>query len=413
MAETSTKLGRVSLVPRGAYDAAAVYNRLDIVAYEGSSYLVLADGTTGVPPKPGPDYMLVAEKGDKGDTGAKGDKGNTGDTGPKGDTGEQGPQGIQGLQGDTGLQGVQGETGASGVGIQSIKRTGGDGSPGTTDTYTITMTDGSTAVFTVYNGADGTSFTVLGRYDTLDELTSEHPSGSKGDAWAVGSAEDNDIYLWNVTTQAWDNIGALQGPPGPSGPAAGFGEISAEVDGGISSGTNPPGVVVTASGPDTAKNLHFSFQNLRGQTGPAGADGADGKSAYQQAVDGGYTGTEEEFKAILATGPWLPLTGGNVSGTLTCTDVYALSKTFSIESFVNDPAIISILGSGNWKGTSVTPKIKFLAPGSMRTESYSRPTILRDVADPIKSEDAANKKYVDDQVGDIASILDSINGEVV
>lgn len=44
----------------------------------------------------------------------------------------------------------------------------------------------------------------------------------------------------------------------------------------------------------------------RGETGPAGADGADGapgadgKSAYEYAVDGGYTGTETEFAAKLA-----------------------------------------------------------------------------------------------------------------
>ena len=47
----------------------------------------------------------------------------------------------------------------------------------------------------------------------------------------------------------------------------------------------------------------------RGETGPAGADGrdgadgqpgADGKSAYQYAVYGGYTGTEEAFAAKLA-----------------------------------------------------------------------------------------------------------------
>ena len=63
MAETSTRLGRVSLVPRGAYEASAVYNRLDIVEYEGSSYLVLADGVTGVTPVAGPEYMLVAEIG--------------------------------------------------------------------------------------------------------------------------------------------------------------------------------------------------------------------------------------------------------------------------------------------------------------------------------------------------------------
>ena len=37
-----------------------------------------------------------------------------------------------------------------------------------------------------------------------------------------------------------------------------------------------------------------------GADGSPGADGADGKSAYAYAVDGGYTGTEEEFAAKLA-----------------------------------------------------------------------------------------------------------------
>lgn len=38
----------------------------------------------------------------------------------------------------------------------------------------------------------------------------------------------------------------------------------------------------------------------RGETGPQGPAGADGKSAYQYAQDGGYTGTEAEFAAKLA-----------------------------------------------------------------------------------------------------------------
>lgn len=37
-----------------------------------------------------------------------------------------------------------------------------------------------------------------------------------------------------------------------------------------------------------------------GATGPAGPSGSNGKSAYQYAVEGGYTGTEEEFAAKLA-----------------------------------------------------------------------------------------------------------------
>ena len=107
------------------------------------------------------------EKGDTGAQGPQGEKGDTGDIGPqgeKGDTGPQGPQGIvgpqgpQGEKGDTGPQGPQGEkgdTGGDGVGITSISLLSGTHAAGTTDTYRITLTDGSTQDFTVYNGADG------------------------------------------------------------------------------------------------------------------------------------------------------------------------------------------------------------------------------------------------------------------
>lgn len=40
--------------------------------------------------------------------------------------------------------------------------------------------------------------------------------------------------------------------------------------------------------------------HARGGSG-GGIDGKDGKSAYEQAVEGGYTGTEAEFKQALAS----------------------------------------------------------------------------------------------------------------
>lgn len=55
----------------------------------------------------------------------------------------------------TGAKGDPGDKGDTGTGIQSIELTGGTHAPGTTDTYTITFTDGSTFNFYVYNGADG------------------------------------------------------------------------------------------------------------------------------------------------------------------------------------------------------------------------------------------------------------------
>lgn len=48
-----------------------------------------------------------------------------------------------------------GSSGPSGRGISSISRTSGDGTPGTTDTYTITYTDNTISTFTVTNGRIG------------------------------------------------------------------------------------------------------------------------------------------------------------------------------------------------------------------------------------------------------------------
>ncbi len=156
-------------------------------------------------------------------------------------------------------------------------------------------------------GKDGTSFTVLGRYGTLDELMEAHPVGSKGDAWAVGSAEDNDVYLWDVAAQAWQNVGSLQGPQGPDGAP---GKDGAD-------GRSAYQIAVEEGFQGTEEEW---LASLKGKDGAQGADGtpghagADGKTAYQYAVDGGYTGTEEEFRALMGSGPWLPLEGGVMKG---------------------------------------------------------------------------------------------------
>ena len=47
------------------------------------------------------------------------------------------------------------QSGEVGNGIASIIRTVGDGTEGTTDTYTITFTDAATTTFSVVNGSDG------------------------------------------------------------------------------------------------------------------------------------------------------------------------------------------------------------------------------------------------------------------
>ena len=58
-------------------------------------------------------------------------------------------------KGDTGGIGDPGPKGETGNGIASISLKSGSHAPGTTDTYEITFTDGTTFDFLVYNGADG------------------------------------------------------------------------------------------------------------------------------------------------------------------------------------------------------------------------------------------------------------------
>ncbi len=373
MAETSTRLGRVSLVPRGAYEASAVYNRLDIVEHEGSSYLVLADGVTGVTPVAGPEYMLVAEKGGKGDPGAPGTPGAKGDTGERGETG---------------------------VGVQSVERTAGDGSPGTTDTYTITLTDGSTSTFTVYNGADGTSFTVLGRYDTLDALQAAHPAGSEGDAWAVGSAEDNDIYLWNVDTKAWQNIGSLQGPPGPQGPAGRDGTDGKDGSPGAAGkdgeqGPRGPGIAEGGTaGQVLAKNSDADYDTKWTDPPESGVTSFNGRNGDVVPQTGDYTASQVGA---------LPIAGGEMLGAITVKNI-----TFPTESNIvifkgtgNDSRIaLRLYGTKDPDGVA---SVRVFHNDNVGGPSDANRVTVKGIKTPREADEAANKAYVDAQVFSIAS----------
>lgn len=84
------------------------------------------------------------------------------------------------------------------------------------------------------------------------------PAGSTPTATITGTAENPVI---NFGIPKGDT-----GETGATGPAAGFGTISATVDN--TSGT--PAVTVNTSGPDTAKNMTFAFTGLKGAQGEPG-----------------------------------------------------------------------------------------------------------------------------------------------
>lgn len=237
-------------------------------------------------------------RGQRGETGAKGDTGSTGPQGVQGTAGAQGPKGDKGDQGETGPAGPQGVTGA----------TGSQGPRGPA-------------------GADGRSFTVKGVYTTLAALLTAHPTGTAGDAYAVGTAENNTVYLWDVDQQAWTDVGPIQGPAGPQGAAGPTGPAGPQ---GIQGNTGPAGPQgpqgiqgqkgdTGAQGPkgDTGAT---GPQGPAGATGPAGepgADGKNGKSAYQMASEAGYIGTEVAFAQSLAKLSEIPWVIGSYVGTIT------------------------------------------------------------------------------------------------
>ena len=202
----NTVLGKVSCVPRGDYNAGTTYYALDIVGYEGGSYLAMKEVTGVTPSNDQVNWMQLSGPGLPGDQGPQGEPGAAAGFGtvsatvdettgtPSVDVEASGPDTAKNFTfAFTGLKGNPGETpdieigtvntlepgqdataditgttpnltlslgipkGQPGTSVSRIERTSGTGAPGTTDTYTMYSTDGSEiGTFTVYNGTNGT-----------------------------------------------------------------------------------------------------------------------------------------------------------------------------------------------------------------------------------------------------------------
>ena len=104
-----TDIGKVAITPRKDYKNEQAYEWLDVVTYNGASYMCISeDGCTGIVPTNTDYWQLLAKGGDTGEKGEKGDTGDKGDTGAKGDKGEQGIQGEKGDKGDKGDKPIKG-----------------------------------------------------------------------------------------------------------------------------------------------------------------------------------------------------------------------------------------------------------------------------------------------------------------
>ena len=269
----------------------------------------LLENAVGKPGPQGPQGETGPQgpKGETGDVGPQGPKGETGDVGPQGEAGPKGDPGTaatieigattegespsvtnsgtdnaailnfvlpRGPQGETGPQGPKGETGDTGP--QGPKGETGDVGP-----------QGP-------KGDDGTSFQLKGIYATLEDLKVAHPTGNPGDAYAVGSAEENTVYLWDSATSQWMDIGGIVGPAGPKGEAGPKGDPGTAATIEIGATTEGETPSVTNSGTDNAAVLNFVLpRGPQGDIGPQGEQGPQGDIGPQgQKGETGDTGPQ-------------------------------------------------------------------------------------------------------------------------
>ena len=153
-----TNLGAVSMSAGGVYNPETEYKKYKVVSANGGSYMYInPTPAAGVPVTDTSHWQQIAQKGDQGNQG-----------------------------------------------IQSINRTSGDGTPGSTDTYTILYNDGTSSdTFTVYNGADAPSLAGVHQYIIRwDKVNSQ--CTRMGDAAAITTTITNFCHRGSVNA-SYDN----------------------------------------------------------------------------------------------------------------------------------------------------------------------------------------------------------------
>lgn len=248
-----TDLGNIAPNPRGEYSESETYEYLDYVYYQGGSYLCLAElGTTitGVAPEPGKTteyWQAVALPGKQGEPGTPGENGTTPHIGDNGNwyIGET-DTGIRGQ----GRDGTDGKDGANGK----------DGDNGTTPHI------GSNRHWWIGNSDTG--------------VIASGTDGNDGEPGTTPHIGDNNHWWIGDVDTGVD----ARGTKGNDGVTPHIGANNhwyiGETDTGV--------VAQGADGYTPQKGIDYT-------------DGADGKSAYEYAQEGGYTGTEAEFAQKLAT----------------------------------------------------------------------------------------------------------------
>ncbi len=118
---------------------------------------------------------------------------------------------------------------------------------------------------------------------------------------------------------------------------------------------------------------------------------ASGKSAYKYAVEGGYTGTEEDYKKQISSGPWISQHGKFVWN--------GDSSYPAIE--IDDLRMVNELLAAIYN-----TKVRFYSDGKVSLKGVTEggnstqevDVVLSGIATPVDDNDAANKGYVENAI---------------
>ena len=297
--------------------------------------------------------------------GIQGDKGETGETGATGPQGvsvtnatvnEDGDLVITLSAGDPinagsviGPQGIQGDVGLTGASVDRIERTSGTGAPGTTDTYTVYLTDGQTGgTFQVYNGSNGTGsgdFMADGAVPMTGDLQmGGHKITDLAEPTDNTDAASKEYVDDTITVSLVGNYI----PMGQKGQANGV--ASLDNSGKVPNEQLPPMDYVptsrTVNGHALSADVTLDADDVGSIPNPTGGTAgqvltktADG-SAWENAPSGlPEGGTEGQVIKKTADGAewdnanWLPLSGGEVDGHVTFKDYISMYRNADI-SFI-------------------------------------------------------------------------------
>lgn len=172
------------------------------------------------------------------------------------------------------------------------------------------------------------NFTVLDRFATYEELIAKHPTGEAGQAFAVGTVDNNVVYIWGIDTKTWVNIGPVQGAQGPTGATGAPGEDGKDGKDG-ENGISPSVTIEEIEGGHrvtiTDANGTQTFDVLDGVKGDAGEDsiGAD------QELN---TTSDVKFNSVTTTQPLdADQLGGKEPGAYVLAENYE-TWTFTLEN---------------------------------------------------------------------------------